>query len=174
MSSNRPGRDRRQATLRTPAGPSGRLDRRRGRAVAARQRVQQPSSRPPPAWIRDHQQPPAGDERPPLGGRVRPLDAGPRLEQGHGRARRYLIDRDQEPLARPGVQDHPLVEEDVLLQPALEVVPEGRIGAGRGQVAVVGLDQDALADAVPRHGVAHRDDPGGDLVAGDRGRSPGM
>ena len=67
------------------------------------------------------------------------------------------------------IDDDALVHQDVFLQRALEVVAEGGVGAGGGQVAVVGLHEAALADLVVLHLVADGDDAAGDLVAGHGG-----
>ncbi len=122
------------------------------------------------ARVRHDEQVAAGSEHPSLAGRVRSLDACPRLQQGDRGAARRLVDGDEEALARPGLDDHPLVEEDVLLEPALEVVAEGRVRPRGRQVPVVGLDQHPLADRVPRHARPDRHDPSRDLVAGDQGQ----
>ena len=96
------------------------------------------------------------------------LDACPRLDQGHGRRARCLTDRDEEPFAGVGLDDHPLVEQDVFLEPALEVVAEGGVrGRGR-EMPVVGLDQATLAHTMAAHPVAHRDDVADGLMSGHR------
>ena len=114
--------ERRRAGRRPPATAvtvAGRRARRAG-APARRPRARRPrrraAGRPARASTRSRRG-------------VRRLDAGPRLEERDGGAARLLVDRDQEALARPGLDDHPLVEEHVLLEPALEVVAEGGVRA---------------------------------------------
>jgi hypothetical protein len=133
--------------------------RRRGHG---RQQWRQPLDRVP--RVRHDQQATARRQRRALAGRVRRLDAGPRLEERDCRPGRLLVDRDQEAPSGPGLDDHPLVQEDVLLEPALEVVAERRVRGGGRQMAVVGLDEDALAGSVAAHVVTDRDDPARALV----------
>ena len=151
-------------------GVVGRHDGRGTRGRGGEQCVEAPHRG---AGIGDHQEATGGEESPPLAHRVRGLDTCPWLEQRNRRGGGLLVDGDQEPFARPGLDHHPLVDDDVFLEPALEVVAEGRVGAGRREVAVVGLDEDPLADPVVRDALADRDDPGDDLVPRDRGRLAG-
>jgi hypothetical protein len=138
--------------------------RRRGRG---RQQRRQPLDRVP--RVRHDEQATARCQRRAPAGRVRRFDAGPRLEERDCRPGRPLVDRDEEALPGPGLDDHPFVQDDILLEPALEVVAERRVRAGGRQVAVVGLDEDALAGAVAAHVAADRHDPTGAFVPRHRG-----
>ena len=85
--------------------------------------------------------------RPTARGARRPSRSAPR-RRGSGTAR-----------PSPGSMIIRSSRSDVLLEPALEVVAEGGVRAGRRQVPVVGLDEDPLADRVARDGRPDGDDP---------------
>ena len=87
------------------------------------------------ARVRDDEQAAAGQRPPPLAIDVRRLDARPRLDQGDRRCARFLAGRDEEPFVGLGLDDHPLVEQDVLLEPAFEVVAERRVRGDRWEGA---------------------------------------
>ena len=88
--------------------------------------------------------------------------------QADGGGGRAVGDVDQELLARRG-HGAALVDHDVLLQRALEVVAERAVGLRRAQVLPVRLDEHAIADREVRDLVADLDDPADGLVAGNRG-----
>jgi hypothetical protein len=119
------------------------------------------------ARVRDHEQPPAREWLLSLAIDVRRLDARPRLDQRDRRCARLLANRNEETFVGSGLDDHPLVEQHVLLEPALKVVAEGGVGGLRREVAIVGLDQAPLAELVAANLVAHGDDVTHRLVPGD-------
>ena len=125
------------------------------------------------AGVGHDQQAATSRQRGTLLGGVGALHAGPRLQQRDRRSAGRLCDGDEEALARVGVHDDALVHDHVLLQPALEVVAEGGIGGGRGQVPVVGLHEDALAHPVVLHRGTDGHDAPAALVAGHRGQLAG-
>ena len=120
------------------------------------------------ARVRNDEQAAAGKQPTTLAIHVRGFDARPRLDQGNRRCARLLANRDEEPFAGSGLDDHPLIEQDVLLEPALEVVPKGGVRGRRQEVPIVRLDQAPLADAMTAHLIAHGDDAPNGLVPGDR------
>ncbi len=123
--------------------------------------------------LHDHQEAPARQKPPSLTERVRRLDARPRLHERDRRRSQVVAHRDQEPFAGVRLDDHALVHQDVLLEPALEVVAERRVGRHRRQVAVVRLHQAALPDPVVPHRAPDDHDPADHFVAGDRRRLTG-
>ena len=117
--------------------------------------------------IRNDEQATAGEQPGALAIDVRGFDARPGLDQRDRGGARPLADRDEESFSGFGLEDHPLIEENVFLEPSLEVVAEGGV-RGRGQeVPIVGLDQAALAQAMTAHLVADGNDPPNRLVPGD-------
>ena len=117
------------------------------------------------AGVDHHQQAPSGPERCALLGGVGTLHARPRLQQAHRRGTGLLADGDEEALAGLGLDDDALVHQHVLLQAALEVVAEGRIGRCRQHVAIVGLHEGAVTHLVALDTRAHGDDAGTALVS---------
>ena len=122
--------------------------------------------------VADHQQPPARFERPALDLGIGALDAGPRLDQSERRGRQVLRRRDQHRLAFRRC-DHPLVEQHVFLQAALEVVAEGGVGRVGRQPAIIGLDDEAFAELVALDAVADLDDAHHRFMAGNGRRIAG-
>ena len=121
----------------------------------------------------DDQQPAAGLDGVSFAGGVGSLDARPRFDQRHRRGALVLARRNQKtiPIRR---DDHALVEQRVFLQAALKVVSERRVGAARrGQLAVVGLHQAALANLVMFHLIADGNDPADDFVSRHGGQAAG-
>ena len=113
--------------------------------------------------VGDHDQPSAGLEGVALGAGVGGLNGRPGLNQGDLGGGGAVRDPQHELLAL--VDDDPLVDHDVLLQRALEVVAEGGV-RGRGRhVTPVGLDQHPLPHAEVPDVLTHGDDPRDRLVA---------
>ena len=138
-------------------------DRHKGRRLTMLSRLGQ--AHHDVAVIDDHQQPSARGQRAPVRRGVGVLDACPRLHQRHGRRAGLLGHGDQRPDTGGGVHDNALVHQDVLLETALEVVPEGGVGTFGGQCAVVGLHKAAFADPVVGDFAAHRHNPARHLVS---------
>ena len=122
------------------------------------------------ARIGDDHEPAAAERSAPLGLRVGSLDAGPRFEERDGGGAGGFPDGDEEALARSRLDDHPLVHDDVFLEPALEVVAERGVGTRGGQVPVVGLHEASFTDAMAPHVGADRHDAAHHLMTGDRGQ----
>lgn len=120
------------------------------------------------ARVRNDEQATAGKQAAALAVDVGRLNACPRLHECNGRCARLLADRDEEPFSGSGLDNHPLIQEDVFLQPALEVVAEGGVRGRRQEVPVVRLDKAPFADAMAAHLVSHGDDAPNRLVPGDR------
>ena len=88
-------------------------------------------------------------------------------------ALKRLGDRDQVALPGARLDDDPLVQQDVLLQPSLEGVAEGGVGPPGDQGAVVRLHQATLPDAMVLDPGPDGHDPARHLVAGHGGLGAG-
>jgi hypothetical protein len=110
-----------------------------------------------------HQHRPARPQGAALGRAERVLHARPGFDQRQ-LARRRLLRRWEQMAVAVGGEAEPFVEQDVLLQPALEVVAEGAVGVGRGQAPEVRLHHVPAADDRAGHGAADGDHPEHHLV----------
>ena len=102
-------------------------DRGDGRGQAGRtRRLFQPLDTAPGVGHDKHSA--AFQRRTPLGAYVRVLDARPRLHKRDGRRAQGVVDGDEESLAGLAVEHYALVDDDVFLERAFEIVAEGGVG----------------------------------------------
>ena len=94
------------------------------------------------------------------------FDAGPRFDQGE-LAGGTVLRHGQEVAAAVGGDGHPFIKQDVLLEAALKVVAKGTVGIGGLEVAEVGLDEVAAADAHRTDRVANLQDAEHGLMSRD-------
>ena len=118
------------------------------------------------ALAHDQERAPVGDVIA-FGPRVGALDRRPGFDEADGRGRGAIAHVDEELLAL-GRYDAALVDDDELLEGAVEVVPEGPVRLRGPQVLPVRLDEDAVADLEVRDLLTDLDDAGDRLVPGGR------
>ena len=115
--------------------------------------------------LADDQQAPAVGDVIALGPRVGAFDGRPRLDEADGGGRGALRHVDEVLFAVRG-HDAALVDDDELLEGAVEVVPEGTVGLRGAQVLPVRLDQQTVANLEVRNLLADLHDADHGLVSG--------
>ena len=118
--------------------------------------------------LTDNQQTTAVSDVVALGPRVGALDGRPRLDEADGCGRRALRHVDEELFAVRG-HDAALVDDNELLEGAIEVVAESAVRLGGAQVLPVCLDQQTVTNLEVRDLLADLHDAHDGLVAGRHG-----